>query len=161
MPFFYYFLSWFILVFGHVVISPRLAIGPIYPDVMLASTILIGIVKGWNKGLWFGFAIGLSIDLIDPQNYGWTTMLVSLSGYFAGMVREKIFIDHIVYQSSIVFGITLCYHLLYRLINWPLYFIDNLLQAISNSVFISLYTFVISLLALFIISQRSRLKDLL
>lgn len=161
MPIIYYFASWFVLVFCQVVISPRLAIGLIYPDIMLASTILIGLKMGWQKGLWFGFAIGLSIDLIDPQSYGWITLMVSLAGYFAGVVREKIFLDHIVYQSALVMGFTLVYNLLFEVINWPQYFINNFFQSLANSFFISLYTFIVSTLALFLISQRSRLKDLL
>ena len=88
-------------------VSPRIALGDIYPDVILAAAVLIGLKQGWKRGLWFGFAFGMAVDLLNPQNYGWTTLLVSFSGFYAGYVREKIFLDHIFYQSLTVFAFTL------------------------------------------------------
>ncbi len=161
IPYFYYFLAWFFIIFCQIVLSPRIALGDIYPDVVLAAAVLIGLKQGWKRGLWFGFAFGLAVDLLNPQNYGWTTALVSFSGFYAGYVREKIFLDHILYQSLAVFAFTLAYQLLFQLINWPYYFINNFVQLLLNSIFISLYTAGIGLLALFILGQRSRLRELL
>jgi len=161
MPYFYYFIAWFFIIFCQIVVSPRIAFGEIYPDIVMAATVLIGLKQGWRRGLWFGFAFGLSVDLINPQNYGWTTMLASFSGYYAGYMREKIFLDHILYQSLAVFAFTLIYQMLFQLINWPFYLIDNFVQSSADSIFISLYTSAIGLLALFILGQRSRFRELL
>jgi rod shape-determining protein MreD len=161
MPYFYYFLAWFFIIFFQVVISPRIAIGNIYPDMVLGTAVLIGLKRGWKRGLWFGFAFGLTMDLINPQNYGWTTLLVAFSGYYAGYIRDKIFLDHILYQSLAVFSFTLVYQLLFQLINWPFYFIGNIVHSVLSSLFISLYTSVLSLFALFVLGQRSRLKELI
>ena len=135
--------------------------GGIYPDIVIAASVLIGLKMGWKKGLWFGFAFGLTVDLIDPQSYGWTTLLVSFCGFFAGVVREKIFLDNIIYQSAAVFSFTLLSQLLYQVINWPEYSMRNLGSLLSDSILISLYTFVISLFTLFVLKQRSRLRELL
>ncbi len=107
------------------------------------------------------FRFGLTLDLMNPQNYGWTTMLVSLSGYFAGYIREKIFLDNILYQSLTVLAFALVYQLLFQLINWPFYFIGNFGLLLLDSIFISLYTAALGLFALFALGQRSRLKELL
>ncbi len=161
MPYFYYFVAWFFIVFCQVVISPRIAIGDIYPDFVLATVVLIGLKQGWKRGLWFGFVFGLTMDLMNPQNYGWTTLLVSLSGYFAGYIREKIFLDNILYQSLTVLAFALVYQLLFQLINWPFYFIGNFGLLLLDSIFISLYTAALGLFALFALGQRSRLRELL
>jgi rod shape-determining protein MreD len=161
IPYFYYFLAWFFIIFCQVVVSPRIAIGDIYPDIVMATVVLIGLKQGWKRGLWFGFAFGLTMDLIDPQNYGWITVLLSLSGYLAGYVREKIFLDHILYQSLAVLTFSLVYQLLFQLVNWPLYFVGNFLQLTTDALFISLYSALLAMLALFALGQRSRIKELL
>lgn len=161
MPYFYYFIAWFFIIFFQMVVSPRISFAGVSPDVVLAAVVLIGLKGGWKRGLWFGFVFGLTMDLIDPQNYGWTTLIISLSGYTAGIIREKIFLDNILYQSAAVFSFELIYQLLYQLINWPEFSIRNFGPLLSDSILIAVYTFAISLLALIILSQRSRVKDML
>jgi rod shape-determining protein MreD len=161
MPYFYYLVTWLFVIFIQMVVSPRITIGGIYPDVVIAAAVLMGLRKGWKRGLWFGFAFGITADLVDPQNYGWTTLLVSFSGYLAGIVREKIFLDNTLYQAAAAFSFTLISQLLYQIINWPEYSLRNFGPLLSNSLLISLYTFIVSLLALIILNQRSKLKELL
>jgi rod shape-determining protein MreD len=161
MQYLYYFAAWFFLIFCQVVIAPRIGIGEIYPDIIMAAVVLVGLNSGWKKGLWLGFAMGITMDILDPQNYGWTTILVAFSGYFAGYVREKIFLDNILYKSLTVLVFVLLYQILFQLINWPFYLINNFIQSLLDSVLISIYSFIISVIALLILSQRSRLKELL
>jgi rod shape-determining protein MreD len=161
MPYFYYFMAWVFIIFCQVVVSPRIAFGDIYPDIVMAATVLIGLMQGWKRGLWFGFAFGLTMDLINPQNYGWTTVLVSFSGYYAGYIREKIFLDNILYQSLAVLAFVFIYQMLYQIINWPFYLFNNFVNSLISSLFISIYSSAIGLLALFLLKQRSRLRELL
>lgn len=161
MPYFNYFAAWFFLIFCQMVIAPRIGIGDTHPDIIMAAVVLIGLKKGWKKGLWFGFALGLTMDILNPENYGWTTLMLSLSGYFAGYFREKVFLDNIFYQSLAVSIFAFVYPLIYQLINWPFYLANNLASSLLDSLFISVYTFMISIFALFILGQRSRLKELL
>jgi rod shape-determining protein MreD len=161
MPYLYYFAAWFFLIFCQVDVAPRIGIGEIYPDIVMAAIVLIGLKKGWKKGLWFGFALGITMDILNPQNYGWTTLMLSFSGYFAGYIREKIFLDNIFYQSLAASVFALVYPILFQLINWPFYLFNNFVQSFLESILVAIYTFIISLIALFILSQRSRLKELL
>ena len=101
------------------------------------------------------------MDLLNPQNYGWTTILISFSGYFAGYIKDKIFLDNIFYQSLAVSAFVFLYQILFQIINWPLYLVNNLLPSILQAFFSSIYTFLISVIALFVLSHRSRLKELL
>ncbi len=161
MPNLYLFLSWFSIIFCQLVISPRLAIGGICPDILLAITAFIGLRKGWRMGLWFGFATGLTIGLLDPGNLGWVTLLVSLSGLAAGILREKIYVENSLYQTVIVLAIIFVYQILFRFVSWPGYFLDNLLGPLFNSFLIAVYSALIGGLGLLLLRQRHRLKELL
>jgi len=161
MPYLYYFAAWFFLIFCQVVVAPRIGIGDIYPDIVMAAVVLIGLKQGWKRGLWFGFALGLTIDFLNPQNYGWTTILISFSGYYAGYIKDKIFLDNIFYQSLAVSAFVFLYQIIFQLINWPSYLVNNFVPSILQALFSSIYTFLISAIALFILSHRSRLKELL
>ena len=161
MPFLYLFLSWFLIIFCQVVVSPRIAIGEIYPDILSAIIAFIGLRRGWRMGLWFGFATGLTIGLLDPRNLGWTTLMVSLIGFGAGIIREKIYVENSLYQTVIVMAIAFAYQILFRFVCWPGYFIDNLPGSLSDSFFIALYSALIGGLGLVLLRQRYRLKELL
>lgn len=161
MPYLYLFLSWFIIIFCQVVISPRLAIGEIYPDILIAIIAFIGLRKGWRMGLWFGFATGLTIGLLDPLNLGWTTLMVSLIGFGAGIIREKIYVENSLYQTVMVLVTAFLYHLLFRFVCWPDFFLDNLQGSLSNSFLIAVYSALLGGLGLLLLRQRYRLKELL
>ncbi|MEE9555110.1 MAG: rod shape-determining protein MreD [candidate division Zixibacteria bacterium] len=161
MPYFYYFLGWIILIFGQIVIAPRISVTGIYPDMVLATVILIGLKRGSQKGLWFGFIFGISLDLLDPQNLGWLTLLGSISGMVAGMVREKIYVESGLYQSGIIAAITFLYRIAIFIIDSPGYFYNNFADSLITSLFIALYSALFAGIALMILKQRFRLRELL
>ncbi len=161
MPNFYLFAGWFFIVFCQVVIAPRLAIGEIYPDILLATAAFVGMRKGWKMGLWFGFATGLTIGLLDPRNLGWITLLVSLAGLGAGTIREKIYVENSFYQTVMVLAIVFFYQILLRFVSWPGYFLDNLQGFLSESFLTAVYSALIGGFGLLLLKQRYRLKELL
>ena len=102
MPYFYPLLGWIIVIFCQIVLVPRLEIFDVYPDVLLVVVALLGLTRGWKTGLWFGFAMGATIGLMDPRNYGWIMILVSLTGFFAGIIKEKIYVESSFYQIGVL-----------------------------------------------------------
>lgn len=161
MPFLYLFLSWFFVIFCQVVISPRLAINEVYPDILLVITAFIGLRKGWRMGLWFGFATGLTIDLLGPLNLGRITLLVALTGFGAGIIREKFYVENSLYQTIMVLALVFVYQVLFRFVCWPGLFLDNLLGSLTDSFLIAVYSALIGNIGLLLLRQRSRLKGLL
>ena len=161
MPYLYLFFGWFFIIFFQMVISPRLAVAGVCPDILLVSIAFIGLRKGWRMGLWFGFAAGLTIGLIDPRNLGWIILLISLTGLAAGIIREKIYVESCLYQTVMVLAIAFVYQILFRFIGWPGYFLDNLPGSISDSFLIAVYSALIGGLGLLLLRQRHRLKELL
>ncbi len=158
---FYVTVSWFLVIFGQVVISPRLAVSNIYPDFVIVVVVLTALKKGWRFGLWFGFALGFGLDLMDPQNLGWMTLLVAIVGYFAGVTRGKIFLDNIFFQSITITAFTLVYQILIVMVSWPGFFYNNLWASFSDSVLIAVYSGLAGVAGLFLLKQKFRLKELL
>lgn len=161
MPYFYYFMTWIILMFGQIVAAPRISIAGTYPDIVLATIIIIGLKRGWQKGLWFGLIFSLSIDLLDPQNLGWLTLFGSVAGMAAGLVREKIYVESGYYQVGVIAAITFLYRILINVIGSPGFFFDNIYMSFLNSLFIALYTAVFAGIALILLKQKYRLRELL
>ncbi|MEE8418334.1 MAG: rod shape-determining protein MreD [candidate division Zixibacteria bacterium] len=161
MPFLYLFFSWFFIIFCQVVISPRLAVNDVYPDILLVITAFIGLRKGWRRGLWFGFATGLTIDLLDPLNMGRVTMLVALTGFGAGIIRERFYVENNLYQTIMVLALVFIYQVLFRFVCWPGLFLDNFLGSLADSFLIAVYSALIGYFGLLLLRQRNRLKELL
>jgi cell shape-determining protein MreD len=121
----------------------------------------MGLKRDWRMGLWFGFALGMSVDLIDPQNFGWMTFLMAITGCFAGVIKEKIFLDTIYYQTATIAVFTFAYQMLIRLVLWPGYFFNKFWYSLADSFLIAIYTSIIGITVLVLLKQRYRLKELL
>lgn len=159
MPILYYFVFWVVVTFCQVVIVPRLAVLGVFPDIMLAAVVLIGLRKGRLAGLWFGFALAISVDLLDPQKLGWMTLLVSLTGYVAGVIRETLYIENPWFEVTMVFLATFLYQIFYRMLPEPQFFMGNLFMMLADSFFIAIYTFAMAGIGIWLIRQKYRLRD--
>ncbi len=161
MPHLYYALAWIIIMFCQAVLSPRISIAGVYPDVVIASVILIGMKRGWQNGLWFGFAFGLSLDLYNPAKMGWMTLAVALAGMISGIIKEKIYVESLFYQSAILAAVVFLYKITAWLIESPVFFSDNITTALLTSLLTAVYTALFAAVVLLLLKQRYRLKELL
>jgi len=161
MPYFYYFSGWFVIMFCQIVISPRLSVAGVFPDFVLAAVVLLGLKRGWETGFRYGFVFGLCLDLLNPLTFGWTVLTLSLSGLSAGVIREKIYVENNIYQAGIVAVMAFIYQLLMHLIESTRFLSQNPQSSVVDSLFIALYTAVISIASLILLQQRYRLRELL
>jgi rod shape-determining protein MreD len=160
MPILYYFFAWATITFVQVVIVPRLSVLGIYPDLLTAAVIIIALTYGRIAGVWFGFAFAISIDLLDPMKMGWMTLLISLMGYLAGLIRDTIYIENPWFESTMIFLFTFLYQMLYRLLPAPQFFFENLLRMSIESFFIALYTVAVAGLVVWLMRQRHNIQGL-
>jgi cell shape-determining protein MreD len=161
MPVLYYFMAWAVVLLFHVVVAPRIAVLGIFPDVLTAVIVLIGLKRGWREGLWFGFAFSLSVDLMNPQKLGWMTLLLSWIGFLSGVVRETILVENPWFEVVVVLLATFIYQALYRFLPAPQFFADNLLKMLLDSLLIAIYTVAAAALGLWILRQNYRLREIL
>lgn len=161
MPYIYPLLGWVFVVFCQIVLVPRLEVSRIYPDILLVVVTLLGLKQGWRIGLWFGFAVGTTIALLDPLNFGWVVLLISLAGFLAGIIKEKIFVESGPYQIGVLLVLIFVYQLLFRLISWPKYLFDNILDSLLEALLISIYSALVGSVGLWLVKQRVHLRKLL
>jgi rod shape-determining protein MreD len=160
MPILFYFITWACVTFTQVVIVPRMAIAGIYPDILTAVIIIIALRYGRLTGVWFAFALALSVDLLDPQKLGWMTLLISLLAYGVGVVRETIYLENPWFESTIVLLGTFVYHILYRFLPGPQFFFANFPKMVAESFLIGVYTSVVIGIIIMFIGQRTSFREL-
>ncbi|NTW28033.1 MAG: rod shape-determining protein MreD [Coriobacteriia bacterium] len=73
--------------------APYLAIGGVVPNFLLLAVITLALVQGPNAGTTLGFAAGLLFDLLGSGPVGPMTLVLSITGYFAGTMHEAIFAE--------------------------------------------------------------------
>jgi len=155
----YYFLVWVCVTFTQVVVAPRLAIGGVFPDILIAVIIVIALRFGRLTGVWFAFVLALSIDLLDPQKLGWMTLLASFIAYGVGVVRETIYLENPWFETTIVLLGTFLYHTLYRFLPAPQFFLGNFSKMLAESFLIAVYTSAVIGLIIFIHRQKYGYRD--
>jgi uncharacterized membrane protein YfcA len=94
-------------------------------------------------------------------NYGWIMIMVSLTGFFAGIIKEKIYVESSFYQVGVLLILVFLYQFLFRLISWPQYSLENILDSVSESFLISAYSTLLGALGLWLVKQRHRIRELL
>jgi rod shape-determining protein MreD len=160
MPALFYIIAWACVTFIQVVVVPRLTIGGVYPDVLTAVIIVIALRYGRLTGVWFAFALALSVDLLDPQKLGWMTLLASLLAYGIGVIRETIYLENPWFESTIVLLGTFFFHVLFRFLPEPQFFFGNFSKMVAESFLIAVYTSVVIGLIIIIVRQKYGYRDL-
>jgi rod shape-determining protein MreD len=160
MPTLFYFLTWACVTFVQVVVTPRLAIRGVFPDILIAVIIVIALRYGRLTGVWFAFALAFSIDLLDPQKLGWMTLLASFLAYGVGVIRETIYIENPWFESAMVLIGTFFYHVMYCFFPAPQFFISNFSKMVAESFLIAVYTSVVIGIIIVIFRQRYGYRDL-
>lgn len=83
------------------VLANMLGLKTIKPDLMLIVVICMSFISGTEEGTIVGFAGGLLKDLFSVHFLGINALVKSLIGYIAGVIRERIFSQHIMWVVAI------------------------------------------------------------
>jgi rod shape-determining protein MreD len=161
MPILYYFVLWIAVTFTQIVLVPRLEVLGIYPDILTAVVVLLALRHGRLTAVWLAFALAVSVDLMDPQKLGWMTLLVSITAYCVGIVRDTIYIENPWFEATMVLLATFLYQLAYRFFPEPQFFLDNFPKMLAVSVSIAIYTVAVAGLGVWILRQRFNVREVL
>lgn len=74
-------------------LAPYMAIGGITPNFLLLVTVTIALVQGPAAGCSAGFACGLIFDLLGSGPVGPMILVLSVTGYLAGLLHENMFAE--------------------------------------------------------------------
>ena len=76
-----------------VMLAPHLSIGGAIPNVPLLVVVTLSFVEGPSAGAIAGFVAGLLLDLLSTGPVGAWALVLSVTGYTAGMLSENLFAE--------------------------------------------------------------------
>lgn len=76
-----------------VAIAPHLAVAGIVPNVLLLVVLTLAFVEGAGAGLYAGFGAGLTLDLVGSGPVGAWALVLSVTGYAAGLAAANVFAE--------------------------------------------------------------------
>ena len=74
-------------------LAPYMAIGGVVPNFLLLVVVTLALVEGPAAGCSVGFACGLIFDLLGPGPVGPMVLVLSVTGYLAGLLHENMFAE--------------------------------------------------------------------
>lgn len=74
-------------------IAPYLAIGGVVPNFLLLVVVTLALVEGPAAGCSAGFACGLIFDLLAAGPVGPMALVLTVTGYLAGLLHENMFAE--------------------------------------------------------------------
>jgi rod shape-determining protein MreD len=74
-------------------LAPYMAIGGVAPNFLLLVVVTIALVEGPAAGCSAGFAAGLIVELLGTGPVGPMVLVLSVTGYLAGLLHENLFAE--------------------------------------------------------------------
>ena len=139
-------IKYFILVFIVFVFqswtSEFFSLGTIDPDFCIIVILYIAIRDGRLNGVLVGFFMGLMIDLSSSLNhyFGLTPLIYTITGYFCGFLKGQRNKLNNVYFTTIWVFIIICQFLIFSLIVYQEYLIQDPIYFLIKWISTSLYT---------------------
>ena len=72
------------------------------PDLILAVVVIFSLLKGEKEGTISGFASGLLQDIFSTGLLGINALVKTVIGFTCGILREKIFHEHILFLIPVI-----------------------------------------------------------
>jgi len=83
----------FVAALLQAALAPYMAIGGVVPNFLLLVTVTLALVEGPAAGCSTGFACGLIFDLLGTGPVGPMVLVLSVTGYLAGLLHENMFAE--------------------------------------------------------------------
>jgi len=74
-------------------LAPYLSVGGVTPNFLLLVVVTLALTTGPNEGATAGFVAGLLFDLIGTGPIGPMALVLTATGYFAGLLHEQMFAE--------------------------------------------------------------------
>ena len=97
-------------------LAPYLAIGQVVPNFLLLVVVTIALVEGPGPGAVVGFSAGLIFDLLGSGPVGPMLLVLTLTGYLAGLMHENMFAEGWLLPLTVLAIATLSAEVAYGLI---------------------------------------------
>jgi rod shape-determining protein MreD len=84
-------LALLVAVVAQVALAPALSIGDVVPNFLLILVVTVALVEGPVSGATAGFAAGLLFDLVTTGPVGPMALVLTITGYVAGLIQANMF----------------------------------------------------------------------
>ena len=123
-------------------------------DLAILIVVGLGLFKGPNYGVVYGFLIGFLLDLYQPQFLGLNALLKSIIGYVAGNFKDDLYLETL-FSKGVVVMLALwvndfLYYLVTESFNFPLVFSTWL----NYSLLSSFYTAIVAIIVFALREKR-------
>ncbi|MCL2491140.1 MAG: rod shape-determining protein MreD [Coriobacteriia bacterium] len=108
--------AFFIAVLLQVMVAPYIAIGGVSPNFLMITVIIMALVEGPNTGTVLGFVAGLLFDLLGAGPVGPMALVLSITGYIAGLVQENLFAEGWILPVGVIALATFTSEILYMIV---------------------------------------------
>ncbi len=85
--------SVFIATLLQVGLAPYMSIGGVTPNFLLIVVVTLALTMGPTEGAIAGFSAGLLFDLVGTGPLGPMALVLSVTGYLAGLLHEQMFAE--------------------------------------------------------------------
>ena len=85
----------------------------IQPDLFIIFLVFHSLNANLERSFHVSWVVGLAKDIFSEGPFGLNTVLFIISGYLVSIIKDKIYIRHLVTQISVTFLISIIYNLLY------------------------------------------------
>jgi rod shape-determining protein MreD len=79
------------------------------PNFLVIVIVLAGLKGGVPSGVWAGLLAGILADCYHPSSLGLFSVGGTITGYLAGMARDRIYREQLLSQAALIAAITLFY----------------------------------------------------
>jgi rod shape-determining protein MreD len=148
------------IIFYQVIVAPRLDITGIQADMAIIITVWVALHFGPKAGTLFGFAIGLLTGVLTPSDLGWGALILSVIGYFTGNLKNKLAIETVSMQLTILLVASLIYSLIFILTTRFGLILTNPSYVLTFTLYSALYTTLIGAIIFSIIRYRFVIRNL-
>jgi len=97
-------------------LAPYVSIGQVVPNFLLLVVVTIALVEGPGAGAAVGFSAGLIFDLLGSGPVGPMLLVLTLTGYFTGLMHENMFAEGWLLPLTVLAIATLSAEVAYGLI---------------------------------------------
>jgi len=108
--------AFIIAVLLQVVVAPYISIGGVSPNFLMITVIIMALVEGPNTGTVLGFVAGLLFDLLGAGPVGPMALVLSITGYIAGLIHENLFAEGWLLPVGIIALATFTSEILYMIV---------------------------------------------
>lgn len=97
-------------------VAPYISIGSVTPNFMLLVAVTVALTSGATAGTTAGFAAGLMFDLLGSGPVGPMALVLTVTGFIAGMLHEQMFAEGWLLPLTVLFIAALASELAYGLV---------------------------------------------